>query len=54
MEKFPTIDALLEDNEMDELFRVAFKNMEKCRKMVDRMRTGTVISTPTPTAENNA
>ena len=54
MEKFPTIDALLEDDEMDELFRVAFKNMKKCRKTVDRMRPGAVISTPTPTAENNA
>ena len=37
---------------MDELFRVVFKNMEKCRKTVDRMHLGAVICTPT--AENNA
>lgn len=50
------IDDLLshETDEMDELFRTAFENMEKAIQSVNRIRPGAGIRTPTPAAEENA
>ena len=54
MDEMPTIDALLAEDEMDELFRIAFDSVELCQKKVDKMRPGASVSTPTPAVENNA
>ena len=54
-ENIPTLEELLKaDDEMDALFQIAFDDMDKCIKTVDRMRSGVGIRTPTPAAEKNA
>ena len=40
--------------EMDKLFRVAFDSMEKAKKLLDRLKPGAGIGTPTPAAEIDA
>ena len=54
MDEMPTIDVLFAEDELDELFRIAFESVELCQKKVDKLSPGASVSTPTPTAENNA
>ena len=50
------MDSILhvDDEEIEQLFRGAFEHMEIAKKKEDNMRPGASVSTPIPTAENNA